>query len=172
MKTRNDLAHEYGMQFFEQKNSGLLLKMVSEAYLAGFNQAVQDTEERIMNEFYDKYGATEHARFALAIEAYEEPEGESIFRPYVLVRSANSGVHFGNLATKQGDEVTLVNSRRVWAWAGACSLSQMAVEGVKKPDECKFSVIVPEITILGVCEIIPLSSDAVQNLYGVPEWKI
>jgi len=172
MKTRNDLAHEYAMQFFEQKDSGLLLKMVSEAYLAGFNKAVQDTEERIMNEFYDKYGAEAHAKFALAIEAYEEPETEPLFCPYVLVRSANSGVHFGNLASKKGDEVTLLKSRRVWAWAGACSLSQMAVEGVKKPDECKFSVIVPEITVLGVCEIIPLSPDAVQNLYGVPEWKI
>jgi hypothetical protein len=172
MKTRNDLAHEYAMQFFEQKDSGLLLRMVSEAYLAGFNKAVQDTEERIMNEFYDKYGAEAHAKFALAIEAYEQAEAEPLFRPYVLVRSANSGVHFGNLASKQGDEVTLLNSRRVWAWAGACSLSQMAVEGVKKPEECKFSVIVPEITILGVCEIIPLSPEAVQNLYGVPEWKI
>ena len=172
MKTRNDLAHEYAMQFFEQKDSGLLLKMVSEAYLAGFNKAVQDTEERIINEFFDRYGPKEHAFFALAIKAYEEPEAEPLFRPYVLVRSSNSGVHFGNLASKQGDEVTLVNSRRVWAWAGACSLSQMAVEGVKKPDECKFSVIVPEITVLGVCEIIPLSPDAVENLYGVDEWKI
>jgi len=90
----------------------------------------------------------------------------------VLIRSANSGVHFGDLVDKQGDEVTLLNSRRVWAWAGACSLSQMAVEGVKKPEECKFSVIVPEITVLGVCEIIPLSPEAVQNLYGVDEWKI
>lgn len=90
----------------------------------------------------------------------------------VLIRSANSGVHFGDLVDKHGDEVTLLNSRRVWAWAGACSLSQMAVEGVKKPDECKFSVIVPEITVLGVCEIIPLSIEAVQNLYGVAEWKI
>jgi hypothetical protein len=90
----------------------------------------------------------------------------------VLIRSTNSGVHFGELADKQGDEITLFNSRRVWAWAGACSLSQMAVEGVKKPEECKFSISVPEITILGVCEIIPLTPEAVQNLYGVPEWKI
>jgi hypothetical protein len=160
MTTRNDLAHEYAMQF------------ISEAYLAGFNKAVQDTEERIMNEFYDKYGAEAHAKFALAIEAYEQPEAEPLIHPYVLVRSTDSGVHFGNLASKKGNEVTLLNSRRVWAWAGACSLSQMAVEGVKKPDECKFSVIVPEITILGVCEIIPLSPEAVQNLYGVDEWKI
>jgi hypothetical protein len=89
----------------------------------------------------------------------------------VLIRSADSGVHFGTLKQKDGDEVTLVNARRVWAWAGACSLSQMAVEGVKKPHECKFSMAVSEITILGVCEIIPLTIEAKNNLYGVPEWK-
>jgi hypothetical protein len=171
MKTRNDLAHEYAMQFFEQKDSGLLLKMVSEAYLAGFSRAVQDTEERIMNEFFDRYGPREHAFFALAINAYEEPEAEPLFCPYVLVRSTNSGVHFGKLKKKERDEVTLLDSRRVWSWAGACSLSQMAVEGVKKPEDCKFSVIVSEITVLGVCEIIPLSADALNNLYGVAEWK-
>jgi hypothetical protein len=47
----------------------------------------------------------------------------------------------------------------------------MAVEGVKKPHECKFSMAVPEITILGVCEIIPLTTEAKNNLYEVPEWK-
>jgi hypothetical protein len=96
----------------------------------------------------------------------EEAQTES-----VLIRSADSGVHFGTLKQKDGDEVTLVNARRVWAWAGACSLSQMAVEGVKKPHECKFSMAVSEITILGVCEIIPLTIEAKNNLYEVPEWK-
>lgn len=91
---------------------------------------------------------------------------------YVLIRSANSGVHFGRLGKKERDEVTLLDSRRVWSWAGACSLSQMAVAGVKKPEECRFSVVVPKIMVLGVCEIIPLSADAINNLYEVAEWKI
>lgn len=90
----------------------------------------------------------------------------------VLIRCVNSGVHFGTIRQQKGDEVTLINARRVWSWAGACSLSQMAVEGVKNPDECKFSVVVPEITVVGVCEIIPLSETAKDNLYGVPEWKV
>ncbi|MGA1114791.1 MAG: DUF6948 domain-containing protein [Aquiluna sp.] len=89
----------------------------------------------------------------------------------VLIRSGTSGVHFGTITQQEGDEVTLVNARRVWSWAGAWWLSQMAVEGVKKPDECKFSMAVPEITIFGVCEIIPLTIEAKNNLYGVPEWK-
>ena len=91
---------------------------------------------------------------------------------YVLIRAKESGVHFGRLKEREGDSVTLRNARRVWFWSGAASLSQMAVEGVNNPDECKFSVMVPEITVLGVCEIIPLSHDARANLYGVPEWRV
>lgn len=91
---------------------------------------------------------------------------------HVLIRAKESGVHFGRLKSREGDCVVLENARRVWYWSGAASLSQMAVEGVNSPDGCKFTVAVPEITILGVCEIIPLSDKARVNLYGVREWKV
>lgn len=93
----------------------------------------------------------------------------------VLIRSYASGVHFGYLKeykdTISGRVVTLLNSRRVWSWVGACSLSQMALEGVKNPDGCKFSVVIPEIEIVNVIEIIPLTREAFENLYSVWEWK-
>lgn len=93
----------------------------------------------------------------------------------VLIRSYASGVHFGYLKeykdTLSGRVVTLLNSRRVWSWVGACSLSQMALEGVKNHDECKFSVAIPEIEIVNVIEIIPLTREAFENLYSVQEWK-
>jgi hypothetical protein len=88
----------------------------------------------------------------------------------VLIRSRDSGVHFGTLAERNGAEVTLTNARRIWYWKGAASLSQMAMTGVSEPRECKFSVPVPSITVLGVCEVIPCPRDACENLEGVPEW--
>lgn len=91
---------------------------------------------------------------------------------YYIVRADRAGVFAGNIKERNGDEVTMTNVRRIWYWDGAASLSQMAVEGVKKPQNCKFTVTVPEMTILGVIEIIPCADEAEKNIKGVPEWKI
>ena len=53
----------------------------------------------------------------------------------VIVRGDRSGVFFGTLAEREGMEVKLVNCRRLWYWEGAASISQIAMEGVKKPRE-------------------------------------
>lgn len=90
----------------------------------------------------------------------------------VIIRANRAGVFYGTLAAKQGDEVSLNNCRRLWYWNGAASLSELAVSGVTMPRECKFSVIVPEITVMGVIEIIPCSEAAITNIEAVPEWKM
>jgi len=93
----------------------------------------------------------------------------------VLIRSYAAGVHFGYLKseefTQAGKVVVLVNSRRVWYWEGAASLSQMALEGVKSPDKCKFSVQIELNEIVNVIETIPLTENAFINLSNVPIWK-
>lgn len=92
-------------------------------------------------------------------------------KKYYIIRADRAGVFFGNIKNRNGSEVTMTNVRRLWYWEGAASLSQMAVEGVKRPNNCKFTVTVPEITILGVIEIIPCSAEAEQNIKAVPVWK-
>ena len=91
---------------------------------------------------------------------------------YYIVRSAQAGVFAGNILMRNGNEITMTNARRLWYWNGAASLSQMAVDGVKYPDDCKFTVTVHLITILGVIEIIPCSEKAEKIIKAVPEWKI
>ena len=91
---------------------------------------------------------------------------------YYIVRADRAGVFAGNIKERNGDEVTMTNVRRIWYWDGAASLSQMAIEGVKKPENCKFTVTVPEMIILGVIEIIPCTDEAEKNIKGVPEWKM
>ena len=90
---------------------------------------------------------------------------------FYIVRADRAGVFFGHIKERLGSEVTMTNVRRLWYWSGACSLSQLAVDGVKKPDECKFTVIVPEMTILGVIEIIPANEAAVKSIEAVKPWK-
>jgi len=90
---------------------------------------------------------------------------------WVLIRTYSAGVHFGVLKRRDGKEVELTTARRIWYWNGAATLSQMAVDGVSKPDDCKFSVPVPIITLTEAIEIIPCTDKAVKSINGVPEWK-
>lgn len=90
----------------------------------------------------------------------------------VIIRADRAGVFFGTLSEKNGSEVVLTNCRRLWFWSGAASLSQLATEGVKKPKECKFTVVVPVIAILGVIEIIPCAEEAIKSIESVSVWKI
>jgi len=92
--------------------------------------------------------------------------------PYVVVRTYSAGVHTGELVSQKGKEVVLKNSRRIWYWKGATTLSQLAMEGVKYPDECKFAQPVDSITLTEAIEIIPCKPEAVKNIKAVPEWKI
>lgn len=89
----------------------------------------------------------------------------------VIVRADRAGVFFGTIESKEGNEVTLRNCRRIWYWSGAASISELAASGVKRPHNCKFSVNVGSITILGVIEIIPCTDKAIESIEAVPEWK-
>lgn len=91
---------------------------------------------------------------------------------YVIVRTYSAGVHFGIVKTRNGKEVVLQNSRRIWYWEGAASLSQMATDGVSKPEKCKFSVSVLEIILTEAIEIISCSKKATKCILEVPEWKV
>lgn len=90
----------------------------------------------------------------------------------VIIRGDRSGVFFGTLVEKNGQEVKLTNCRRLWFWSGAASLSQLAVDGVANPQNCKFTVTVDEIVILDAIEIIPCSVKAVESITSTREWRI
>ena len=96
---------------------------------------------------------------------------ENVIGKKVIVRGDSSGVFFGTLVAKDGREVKLEKCRRIWYWDGAASISQIAVEGVKNPDNCKFTVTVDEIIILDAIEIIPCTGNAIEIIEGVKEWK-
>ena len=89
----------------------------------------------------------------------------------VIVRADKAGVFFGTLKEKEGQEVTLTNCRRIWYWDGAARITQLAVDGTTKPVNCKFTITVAEIVIMGVIEIIPCSEKAIASIEGVAEWR-
>lgn len=89
----------------------------------------------------------------------------------VIIRGDRSGVEFGELVEHKGREVTLKNARRIWFWAGAASLSQLAKDGTTDPSSCKFTVSVDSITILDAIEIIPCTDKAIKSIEDVEVWK-
>ena len=91
---------------------------------------------------------------------------------YHIVRCNGAGVFFGKIKERNGDEVTMTDARRLWYWSGAASLSQLAMEGVKNPRDCKFPTPVNEIVVFSVLEIIPCTDESVASVKAVPIWKM
>lgn len=89
----------------------------------------------------------------------------------VIVRADRAGVFYGTLKEKEGSEVTLTNARKLYYWSGASAVEQLALEGVKNPKACQFTVVNSEITVLGVIQINECTESASVNIENVPEWK-
>ena len=90
---------------------------------------------------------------------------------YVIVRTCSAGVFAGELISRTGREVILAHARRLWYWAGAASLSQLAMEGTSKPTSCKFPVPVDRVELLEAIEILDVTAAARQSIEGVSVWR-
>ena len=91
---------------------------------------------------------------------------------YVIIRTYSAGVFAGYLKSRNGQEVHLVNARRLWQWSGAASLSQLAVDGTSKPKDCKFQCEVPNLELTQAIEILECSKKAQESIASVAVWKV
>lgn len=89
----------------------------------------------------------------------------------VIIRGDRSGVFFGTLASKDGQEVELTDCRRLWYWDGAASINQLALTGTVAPENCKFTVTVESIVILDAIEIVECTPEAIKSIEAVDVWK-
>ena len=91
-----------------------------------------------------------------------------------IVRTRSAGVFAGQITKKNlaDGTVEMKDARRLWMWVGAASLSQLAVDGVAKPAECRFPCAVPKIELAEVIEIIPASEQAVKTINKVKPWQV
>nr|DAH47833.1 MAG TPA: hypothetical protein [Caudoviricetes sp.] len=87
-----------------------------------------------------------------------------------IVRCDRSGVFYGEIAGRNGQEVQMENVRCLWYWSGAASLLELTKSGVKKPTGCKFTVSVDSITLLDAIEILPCTPEAERSIDEVEEW--
>ena len=90
---------------------------------------------------------------------------------YCIVRTYSAGVFAGYVESRNGQEAVIRKSRGLWYWDGACGLSQLAVDGTSKPQNCKFTVVVDRRELIQVIEIIPCTEKAKKSIEGVVIWK-
>lgn len=90
-----------------------------------------------------------------------------------VIRSNGAGVFVGTVVAIDGDTVTLKDSRRIWYWEGAATLSQLAVDGIKagSEDKCRFPCAEPLKLVFGVVEVTPCTDKAAASIFAVPVWK-
>jgi hypothetical protein len=92
---------------------------------------------------------------------------------YFIIRTYSAGVFAGIIKKRKSETSVIMDMcRRIHYWDGAASLSQMAVSGVTKPSECRFSVRTSNHELVGVIEIIACTKEAAKNIEEVPEWKV
>lgn len=82
----------------------------------------------------------------------------------VIIRTYSAGNWFGTLDQKSGNEVIIINARRLWYWHAAVSisLSAVAIHGIKHD---KSKIVEPlESVWLEAIEIIPCTATAIKSI--------
>jgi len=91
---------------------------------------------------------------------------------YCVIRTYSAGVHIGyvkEFGEKHPQHAKLLKSRRLHYWSGACSLSQVAMDGVAS--DSRIAMEIPEIDLTDVIEVIPCSEKAAEFFKGAKAWK-
>lgn len=99
-----------------------------------------------------------------------QTETEIADNRYCVVRAYSAGVFFGKIVSKNGDEITMDDCQKIHYWDGAGAVEQLAVDGVSKPQNCRFTVPVNSSIIKGWIQILPCTEKAITSLKGVPKW--
>lgn len=90
---------------------------------------------------------------------------------YFIVRADRAGVFFGKIKERNTSEVIMTDVRKLFYWDGACAVEELAMNGTKKPNNCKFTVEIPEMVIADPIQVIPCTEKAAQCLKEVRVWK-
>ena len=93
---------------------------------------------------------------------------------FYIIRADRAGVFMGKIAFIEGTTVGINALRRLYYWQGALDVSQLAKQGVTKPNSCKFSEQLEDSDLSIVTNLIefhPMTEKAITSLNSVPTWK-
>jgi hypothetical protein len=100
------------------------------------------------------------------------PMHADLIGKHIICRTYSAGVFAGTLAalSDDGKQARLSDARRIWYWAGAASLSELATRGTSDPSNCKFPAPVATVLVTEAIELIPTIAEARASIEGVPVW--
>ena len=87
----------------------------------------------------------------------------------VIVRSNGAGIIFGTLVAKNGLELELKDSRKIYYWEGAKTVEDISLFGIAPSSQVTRPVsqkVIGEFT-----EMLLLTEEAIINLEGQPIWS-
>ena len=91
--------------------------------------------------------------------------------PKYIVHGPGSGTYYGEIVGEwKGAEVEMTNVRNIHYWHGACSLLQIAEEGLE-PTGQRLSMPAKSLVIIDATIVLKCSEAAQARLDKVPQWK-
>ena len=91
--------------------------------------------------------------------------------PYIgkvcIIRTYSAGVHIGEVVSQNGEQVDLKNSRRLWSWKGAFTLSEVSQKGISK--ESRIAISIPFMRLTNAIEILPCTNEALKSFEACHE---
>jgi hypothetical protein len=97
------------------------------------------------------------------------PEEISNENQKYIVRTDRAGVFYARIAERRGNEIDLLDARRIHYWARATECIGIALNGVG--GDSRITAPIASMTVLGVIEILPVSPKAEEVLSAWPVWK-
>ena len=88
---------------------------------------------------------------------------------HCVVRTYSDGVHVGIVAYARGTEAMLVNSRRIYDWKGAFTLSEVSQNGIRS--DSRLAMPVPEQYLTQVISFAPTTQKARDSYDACPVGK-
>lgn len=96
---------------------------------------------------------------------------EKYLNNYCVVRGDKSGVFFGVVKSIDGQMVEMKKVRKLHYWDGAFAVEGLAENGVTKPQNCRFTVVVDNLIITDAIQILLCSEKSIDSLSKVAVWN-
>lgn len=89
-----------------------------------------------------------------------------------MVRTYSAWVWFWYVEKLEWTYCLLREATRVYKWAWAFTLSELATVGSSNHNDCKFAIPVDVVELTQAIEILDITQKAELNLKKIPVWKI
>lgn len=108
-------------------------------------------------------------KFLEMIDNSAEAKSHMMVGKYCVIRTYSAGVHVGTVESANGTEVVLKDSRRIYNWTGAFTLSELSQNGITGG---KIAVSLPLLALTEAVEIIPCSETAEKQLKEFKAYEV